>query len=308
MDKTDSESIRVNSINMHIAELVAGPLVLFLHGFPGLWYSWRHQILFMATRGYRAVAPDLRGYGDTTGAPVNDSSKFSTIHVVGDLIAVLQAIGPDKEQVFVVGHDWGALLLGIYACLGLIRSMTCLVESLSRAVVLCSFYDVVTELSQATYAQTKQEKYNIFVLKRIEDCSLTIPLCGKSGTEEWIKAFGGSPDTPVVLPSWLTDDDVDYYVSKFDKTGFMGAVNYYRALNHPLLLNVLFEANASVKFGDHTLILSSYATMQTNQITDSILYHGGFKKDVPFLEEVVAIRDVARFINQEKPDEISKHI
>ncbi|XP_027127276.1 epoxide hydrolase 3-like isoform X3 [Coffea arabica] len=110
MDKIEHKNVSVNGINMHIAELGEGPLVLFLHGFPELWYSWRHQILFLASHGYRAVAPDLRGYGDTTGAPVNDSSKFSPLHIVGDLIALTQAIAPDQEKVFVVGHDWGAFI------------------------------------------------------------------------------------------------------------------------------------------------------------------------------------------------------
>jgi pimeloyl-ACP methyl ester carboxylesterase len=109
MDSIEHKMISVNGINMHIAEKGQGPLVLFLHGFPELWYSWRHQILYMAAHGYRAVAPDLRGYGDTTGAPTDDHTKFTTFHIVGDLIALLDAITPDQE-VFVVGHDWGALV------------------------------------------------------------------------------------------------------------------------------------------------------------------------------------------------------
>jgi pimeloyl-ACP methyl ester carboxylesterase len=110
MEKIEHKMVPVNGIDMHYAELGQGPLVLFIHGFPELWYSWRHQILFMAANGYRAVAPDLRGYGDTTGAPTDDISKFTTLHIVGDLVALLQAIAPDEEKVFVVGHDWGALI------------------------------------------------------------------------------------------------------------------------------------------------------------------------------------------------------
>ncbi|KAK9076097.1 hypothetical protein SSX86_004430 [Deinandra increscens subsp. villosa] len=116
-----------NGMNIHIAEKgdgpsralplgpmwvrPCGPLVLLIHGFPELWYSWRHQITYLADHGYRAVAPDLRGYGDTTGAPVNDHTKFSIIHLVGDMIGLLDAITKDEgEKVFVVGHDWGAIV------------------------------------------------------------------------------------------------------------------------------------------------------------------------------------------------------
>lgn len=63
----DHKIVEVNGINMHVVEKGHGPFVLFIHGFPELWYSWRHQIIFMAKHGYRAMAPDLRGYGDTTG-------------------------------------------------------------------------------------------------------------------------------------------------------------------------------------------------------------------------------------------------
>ncbi|KAM0059767.1 putative soluble epoxide hydrolase [Helianthus debilis subsp. tardiflorus] len=98
----------VNGINMHVAEMGEGPVVLLLHGFPELWYSWRHEILFLVAHGYRAVAHDLRGYGETTGAPPHDHSKFTALHVVGDLVALIDTMGADK--VFVVGHDWGAMM------------------------------------------------------------------------------------------------------------------------------------------------------------------------------------------------------
>ncbi|KAJ0911228.1 putative soluble epoxide hydrolase [Helianthus annuus] len=97
MEGIEHKTISVNGLNIHIAEKGQGQLVLFLHGFPELWYSWRHQIVYLADHGYRAVAPDLRGYGETTGAPVDDHTKFTLYHVVG-------------EKAFVVGHDWGAFV------------------------------------------------------------------------------------------------------------------------------------------------------------------------------------------------------
>ncbi|KAL5701324.1 hypothetical protein ACHQM5_026671 [Ranunculus cassubicifolius] len=92
--------------NMHIAEKGEGPVILFLHGFPQLWYSWRHQILSLSAQGYKAVAPDLRGCGDTDAPPSSDS--YTTFSIVSDLVALLDVLG--QEQVFVVGHDWGAII------------------------------------------------------------------------------------------------------------------------------------------------------------------------------------------------------
>ena len=86
--------VEANGISMHVAEAGpeggAAPAVLFVHGFPELWYSWRHQMGYLAARGYRCVAPDLRGYGGTTAPP--EPSYYTAFHIVGDLIALLDAL------------------------------------------------------------------------------------------------------------------------------------------------------------------------------------------------------------------------
>ena len=63
------DTLPVNGLRMRVAQQGAGPLVLLCHGFPESWYSWRHQLAALAAAGYRAVAPDMRGYGGTD-APV----------------------------------------------------------------------------------------------------------------------------------------------------------------------------------------------------------------------------------------------
>lgn len=87
--------VTVNGINMHVAEKGEGPVVLLIHGFPELWYAWRHQIVGLAGLGYRCIAPDLRGYGDTE-APA-DVNSYTIFHIVGDLIALIDSLG--QEQV-----------------------------------------------------------------------------------------------------------------------------------------------------------------------------------------------------------------
>jgi pimeloyl-ACP methyl ester carboxylesterase len=61
--------VSANGIRLHVAELGTGPLVLLLHGFPEFWWSWRHQLPALAAAGLRAVAVDLRGYGDSDKPP-----------------------------------------------------------------------------------------------------------------------------------------------------------------------------------------------------------------------------------------------
>ena len=72
-------TIDTNGIQMHIAEAGEGPLVVLCHGFPESWYSWRHQIGTLADAGYHVVAPDQRGYGQTTAPEaIEDYTQLST--------------------------------------------------------------------------------------------------------------------------------------------------------------------------------------------------------------------------------------
>ncbi|KAJ0791049.1 putative soluble epoxide hydrolase [Helianthus annuus] len=112
MEKIQHNNIKVNGINMHVAEIGEGPAVLFVHGFPELWYTWRHQMLFIASKGYRAIAPDLRGFGDTEAPP--SATSYTAFHIVGDLVCLVDSLGLDK--VYLVGHDWGAII-SWYMCL-----------------------------------------------------------------------------------------------------------------------------------------------------------------------------------------------
>jgi pimeloyl-ACP methyl ester carboxylesterase len=95
--------IEANGIKIRIAEMGKGPLVLFLHGFPESWYSWRHQLPALAKAGYRAVAPDLRGYGKSDRPPAVED--YAAPKLVGDVAGLIRALG--HESAHVVGHDWG---------------------------------------------------------------------------------------------------------------------------------------------------------------------------------------------------------
>src|SRR6516164_10640548 len=79
-----------NGIRMHIAEQGQGPLVVLCHGFPELWYSWRHQLPALAAAGFHAVAPDQRGYGGTDRP--DDVKRYTQLHLVGDVIGLLDAL------------------------------------------------------------------------------------------------------------------------------------------------------------------------------------------------------------------------
>jgi pimeloyl-ACP methyl ester carboxylesterase len=99
----------VNGLDMHILEGgdPAHPLVLLLHGFPELAYSWRHQIAPVAAAGFHVVAPDQRGYGRTTGEDRSRLEQFRILHLVRDAMALVGALGHSNVHM-VVGHDFGS--------------------------------------------------------------------------------------------------------------------------------------------------------------------------------------------------------
>jgi pimeloyl-ACP methyl ester carboxylesterase len=81
---------------MHYAEQGTGPLVVLCHGFPESWYSWRHQLHALAEAGFHAVAPDMRGYGQTDASQEVD--RYTLLHLVGDMVGLLDALGVSGQR------------------------------------------------------------------------------------------------------------------------------------------------------------------------------------------------------------------
>ncbi|XP_027365755.1 uncharacterized protein LOC113872416 [Abrus precatorius] len=315
MESIEHRTVEVNGIKMHVAEKGEGPVVLFLHGFPELWYSWRHQILSLSSLGYRAVAPDLRGYGDTE-APASVTS-YTCFHLVGDVVALIDSLGVDK--VFLVAHDWGAII-GWYLCLfrpDRIKAYVCLSVPFRpflgrnpRKKTVDAFRDLygddyyICRFQEPGKMEAELARVDTtYLLKNILTTRKTGPPIfpkGEYGT-------GFNPDTPETLPSWLSQQDLLYYASKFQKTGFTGGLNYYRNLDLNWELTAAWTGvgivGVPVKF-----ITGSVDLVYTSSGMKEYIHNGGFKKNVPSLEEVVVQEGVAHFNNQEAADDVSKHI
>ena len=99
-------TVETNGVNLRVAEMGEGPLVVLVHGWPESWYSWRHQIPVIAAAGYRVIAPDMRGYGHSDKpAAVTD---YDITHTTADIVGLIDAYGAEKA--IVIGHDWGAIV------------------------------------------------------------------------------------------------------------------------------------------------------------------------------------------------------
>ncbi|KAG6606954.1 hypothetical protein SDJN03_00296, partial [Cucurbita argyrosperma subsp. sororia] len=308
MEAIQHTTVKTNGINLHIAAVGTGPPVLLLHGFPEFWYSWRHQLIYLSSIGYRAIAPDLRGYGDSDAPPSADA--YTTLHIVGDLVGLLDELG--IEKVLLVGHDWGAIIAW-YLCLfrpdrikaAVILSVqffprnptTPFVEAF-KSVLGDQFYMVRFQKP----GQAEEEFGTVDIKKFFNDV-----MSNRDPQAPYLPGevkFEGLPPPPPA--TWLTPEDIDVYAHMFSRTGFTGGLNYYRAFNRTWELTAAWtraEIKVPVKYIVGDLDLTYHFPGAQEYI------HGdGFKRDVPGLEEVVVMKDTSHFINQERPNETNAHI
>ena len=97
-------TLESNGIRLRAAVEGEGPLVVMVHGWPELWYSWRHQIKAIASAGYRVVAPDMRGYGGSDKP--TDLEAYDMVNLMGDILGIIDSFG--QEKAILIGHDWGS--------------------------------------------------------------------------------------------------------------------------------------------------------------------------------------------------------
>jgi epoxide hydrolase 4 len=205
-------TIATNGIRLHTVEAGPkdGPLLIFLHGFPELWYGWRHQIAPFAEQGFRVLAPDQRGY--------NTSDKPKGVRAYGRDTLALDVLGlideAGREKAYVVGHDWG----GVAAWwLGMKHP-----ERIERLAILnCPHPDVMKRHLRQNPAQLKRSWYMFFFqLPRLPERALR-----KDDYENLIRALrrtsrGGT----------FTDEDLRVYREAWAQPGALtGMLNWYRA-------------------------------------------------------------------------------
>ncbi len=234
------QQVQAGEISMRVATQGEGPLVLFLHGFPESWYSWRYQLPALADAGFLAAAPDMRGYGGTD-AP-EDIAAYSMEHLCNDVEALANHFSPNEPAVL-VGHDWGAAVA--WGCMTRVPERFRAVAALSvptgpRAP------QPFTEILRATHgdnffyllyfqepgvAEAEFDPDPRELLQRVyaspdtprEPAEISDPLASAGG---WLGRIG----KPTELPPWLSQEELDYYVDQF-QGGFRGGLNYYRNLD-----------------------------------------------------------------------------
>ncbi len=300
--------IAVNGVTLHVTEAGQGPLVLFCHGWPELAYSWRHQIEALAAAGYRAVAPDMRGYGRSSAPAEIDA--YTILHMVGDMVALVAAVG--ETQAVIVGHDWGAPIAWTAAMLrpDVFRAVAALSVphrgrgpaaplAAMRAAGVTRFYQQYFQ--EPGVAEAEFERDVAETVRRILGAG---GFGGQGGDQVMMVPETGflslvpHPDT---LPPWLTERDLAVWTENFTRSGFRGGLNYYRNIDRNWELLAPWQGARIMQpalfiGGTRDVVLHPRFAGQALQ---------AMPRQVPNLRETVLLEGAGHWVQQERPAEVN---
>ncbi|KAJ4703460.1 Epoxide hydrolase 2 [Melia azedarach] len=303
MDQIQHKFIKVEGLNLHIAEIGTGPnVVVFLHGFPEIWYSWRHQMVAVANAGFRAIAPDCRGYG--LSDPPAEPEKPSFKDTVNDILAILDHLGLTK--VFLAGTDFGALSAYLFAIQypervsGVITTgVPCFPPGpldfnigLPEGFYVSRFQQPGRAEADFGRLEAKTVVRNIYILFSRSE----VPIASEN--QEVMDLVDAS--TP--LPPWFTEEDLAAYGALYEKSGFQTALQIpYRSLRDAFNIpESKVKAPALLIVGDKDYILK-FPGM------DDYIRSGKTKEYVPKLE-TVHLPEGTHFVQEQLSEEVNQLI
>ena len=299
--------VETNGIRMAVYEQGEGPPVILLHGFPELAFSWRHQFPALAAAGFRAIAPDQRGYGNTD-APAS-VSDYRIEELIADISGLLDAL--QLGSATFVGHDWGALVLWQMA----IRAP----ELIERQVILNiphfprlpvdpievmrqrfgdDFYIVNfqdSDEADRTFAGDPLHFFDVMMRRGQISREQFEQLPKEHKVLSLLKLMARSEGSGEPL---LTESERDYFAGAYAKNGFTGPINWYRNWTHN------WETQAA--FGDRV----SVPTLFIGAADDVVIAPEHIEAMKPLVDdlEIHMLADCGHWTQQEKPDEVNRLI
>jgi pimeloyl-ACP methyl ester carboxylesterase len=308
--------VEANGIRLHLAEAGAGPLVLLCHGFPESWYSWRHQLGALAGAGFHAVAPDMRGYGQSDRPEAIE--QYTLLHLVGDMLGVLDALG--AESAVIAGHDWGApvawhaallrpdrfrAVIGLsvpYRPRGAVRPTTAMPQT--DDAVFYQLYFQAPGVAEAELERDVRATLRRLLYSASGDGPRAVPTLSSPEAVGMVPRSAGLLSRtvePPALPSWLTEADLDVYAAEFTRTGFRGGLNWYRNIDRnwelfapfagaPVTVPALYVA------GDRDLVVAFRGM-------DRLLPN--LARFVPRLRQTLMLAGCGHWTQQERPAEVN---
>ncbi len=233
----EARFVDTNGIRMAFYEQGDGPPVVLLHGFPEIAFSWRHQLPALAGAGFRAIAPDQRGYGQTDVPP--RVSDYRADEMIADVHGLLDALELDSATF--VGHDWGALLLWQMAMKqpqridrliilniphyprGAIDPIEIMRQRLGDDFYIVNFQD--SDEADRLFASDTRHFFDMMMRRKQISREQFEQLPPAMKSLSLIKVFERSQSSGEPL---LTEKELDYFVAAFENSGFTGPINWYR--------------------------------------------------------------------------------
>ena len=305
--------VESNGIRMRIAESGdSGPLILFAHGWPESWYNWRHQMTFFSNAGYRVVAPDMRGYGESDKP--DNIDDYDIYHLADDMVGILDALG--EEKAIMVGHDWGSIVAW--------HSVLIHPERFSALVAMSvpyggrppqspmvgwqntfkdNFYYILYHNESDGAAEAEYDSDPMGLISRLylspdsarEAPEITDPSRSAGG-------FIGRLGAPQSLPDWLSQADLNYVVGQFERSGFRGGVNYYRNFGRNWDIT---EGLSNTRVNVPTLFIAGEKDVVIAGASKEQLLRA-MSRVVDNLHDVLLVPRIGHWVQQEAPDETNE--
>ncbi|CAD7686927.1 unnamed protein product [Nyctereutes procyonoides] len=221
-------------VRLHFVELGSGPAVCLCHGFPESWFSWRYQIPALAQAGFRVLALDMKGYGESSSPP--EIEEYSMEVLCQEMVTFLDKLG--IPQAVFIGHDWGGMLVWNMALFYPERVRA--VASLNTPFVPANpnvstmekikanpIFDYQLYFQEPGVAEAELEQNLSRTFKSFFRASGGKPFLNVGRVRERGGLLVKTPEEPS-LSSIVTEEDIQFYVQQFQKSGFRGPLNWYR--------------------------------------------------------------------------------
>jgi len=303
----DPYFVNSNDIRMAVYEQGEGPAVVLLHGFPELAFSWRHQLPALAQAGYRAIAPDQRGYGQTS-VP-SDVADYRIEELIADTHGLLDALG--LQSAMFVGHDWGSILLWQMAMLAPERIEKLIILNIPHYprppidpisiwrrrfgddFYIVNFQD--SDEADRVFASDTARFFDATMRRNLISRALFDKLPAERKVVSLLRAFANERQYGEPL---LSREERDYYASAFAASGFTGAINWYRNWAHNW--KVLEGVNQTIEI----------PTLFIGAVDDVIIAPEHVEAMRPLVTdlEIHMLQNCGHWSQQEKPDEVNRLI
>jgi pimeloyl-ACP methyl ester carboxylesterase len=269
--------LETNGVRLHYVTQGQGPLMLFLHGFPEFWYSWRHQIAEFAA-DYTCVALDLRGYNDSDKPTGVDAYQIELL--VADIEGAIRVLGHDR--CILVGHDWGGMIAWAFAYAHLHRLASLIVMNLPHPAKFSAGLFTPQQLLKSWYIGAFQLPW--------------LPEALLQAGDYWMleQVLQGT----AVRKAAFTEADLRQYKIAAAKPGALTAmVNYYRALVDGSLLDrswSVLEVPTLMIWGEQDVALGKELTYGTEDYVRD--FHLRY------------VPNCGHWVQQEQPQQVNIHM